>query len=174
MSIFGKIEELEEKGMWQSALFQLNRKLEISPSKQTAIRLLFVCWYALIEWGCLEFNEEAESEIFETQLKAATGFLLKNHPNDPEVNFYLGYMISLSAWFFSEKVGEWEEKARQMLSYAKEEEPNNAIYQMVYFGNIKADDEKYAYWCKQAKPLVKELYSGKGEFNLYFRQVLTR
>jgi hypothetical protein len=174
MSIFGEIEELEEKGMWQSALLQLNRQLDISPSKRTAIRLLFVCWYALIEWGCLEFNEEVESEIFETQLKAVTGFLLKNYPNDPEVSFYLGYMSSLSAWFFSEKVEEWEEKARQMLSYAKEEEPNNAIYQMVYFGNIEADDKKYAYWCKQAKPLVEKLYSGKGEFNLYFRHVLTR
>jgi hypothetical protein len=32
MSIFEQIEELEEKGMWQAALLQLNRELEINPS----------------------------------------------------------------------------------------------------------------------------------------------
>lgn len=83
-------------------------------------------------------------------------------------------MVSLAPWFFSERVEEWEEKAREMLFYAKNQEPNNPIYQMVYLGNINADDKEYLQWCKKAKPLVRSLYSGKGEFNLYFRQVLTR
>ena len=174
MSNFQHIEELEELGMWQSALVKLNRKLESEPNKEVAIRLLFVCWYTLIEWGCLELNEEAENEMFQDSLKVVTGFLLENYSSDPEVNFYLGYMVSLAAWLFSERVEEWEEKARQMLSYAKNQEPNNPIYQMAYLGNINADDEEYLQWCKKAKPLVQSLYSGKGEFNLYFRQVLTR
>ncbi len=64
MSNFRHIEELEELGMWQSALVKLNRKLESEPNKEVAIRLLFVCWYTLIEWGCLELNEEAEMKSF--------------------------------------------------------------------------------------------------------------
>lgn len=171
--MFEEIEELEDKGMWTPALELIKSQHELNPSKQTAIRLLFVCWYVLIEWGYLKLYAD-EYDNFDINLKKVTEFLFCNYEDDVEVNFYLGYMISMSAWDFSDNVAEWEKKADELLAYAVEKETNNPIYQMIYFANTDFGSEEYKYWCEQAKPLVQKLYSGKGEFNLYFRQVLSR
>ena len=83
-------------------------------------------------------------------------------------------MISLSAWYFSDEVEKWESKASDMLSFSAQTEPNNSIYQMVHLANNKSEGAEYLKFCKLAKQQVKQKYSGKGEFNLYFRQVLNR
>lgn len=174
MSIIKDIEKLEEKGLWQTALLALAGEFNRKPNKELGIRLLFVSWYVLMEWGALTCNEDIDLELFEKHLKDVKKFLIKNYTYDPEINFYLGYMISLAAWYFSDDVNIWEKKASQMLAFAAESEPDNPIYQMVYLGNEMPGGRKYEYYCKQARKLVTEKYSGKGEFNLYFRRVLFR
>jgi hypothetical protein len=171
MSIIKDIEKLEEKGLWQTALLALAGEFNRKPNKELAIRLLFVSWYVLIKWGALTCNEDTDWELFVKHYKGAKKFLITNYANDPEVNFYLGYMISLLAWRFDDSE-KWEKKASQMLAFAAESEPDDPIYQMVYLGNKSTGGKKYEYYCKQARKLVTERYSGKGEFNLYFRHVL--
>ena len=61
-----------------------------------------------------------------------------------------------------------------MLAFAAQSEPDNPIYLMVHLANSGDDQRKYEYYCQKALPLVNQKYSGKGEFNLYFRQVLSR
>lgn len=174
MRIIKKVEELEDSGLWLSALNILNREMDEHPNKAVAIRLAFVCWYTLIEWGCLDLNEKADQQEFESRLKTITNFLLENYYREADVNFYLGYMISLCPWLFSEKVDEWESKAQDMLACAVRKEPANAVYQMVYLANRNSSGCEYSKWCEKAKPLVEKEFEGNGEFNLYFRQVLSR
>ena len=174
MNTLSKIDDLEDNGLWKSALDLASDEIVKKPSKEIAIRRAFICWYVLIEWGCIGMNEPCDSEEFENGLVIATEYLLKQHPNDAEVNFYLGYMVSIAPWLFGSDADAWESKATTMLSLASKSEPNNAIYQMVYMGNQLSTGKEYDTWCKKAEPMVSNIYRGKGEFNLYFRQVLTR
>jgi len=174
MSIIGKIDNLEDDGLWKSALLALVAEMERNPDKSIAIRLLFVCWYALMEWGHFELNEDAESDFFQEHLMKVTDTILENYMNEPEVNFYLGYMFSIAHYYYSQDDTLWEEKTDQMLEFAARAEPSNEIYQMVNLGNKNSQGQQYYRYCELARPKVKELYSGKGEFNLYFSQVLSR
>ncbi|MDH5434337.1 MAG: hypothetical protein OEY19_10365 [Gammaproteobacteria bacterium] len=174
MNIIDKINDLEDKGLWKTALLTLALSMEQNPDQTKAYRLLFICWHTLIEWGHLNLNEDAESELFEEHLKKITDTILDKYMNDPEVNFYLGYMFSIVSYYYSQNHDLWEKKSGQMLEFAATSEPNNEIFQMVNLGNKNGHNEQYLKYCKLARPKVSALYSGKGQFNLYFRQVLSR
>ena len=178
MSIIERIENFEDKGLWKSALDILNTEMNKEPSKEISIRRVFVCWYVLVESCCIELNEPCELEIFEENLRTATEYLLKHFSEDAEANFYLGYMISIASWLFHKNADKLESKAKRMLAFAARAEPENPIYEMVYLGNKSSNEKGYWEACNRAAPMVEKLYKGKGkgkgEFNLYFRQVLTR
>lgn len=174
MSIIEEVENLEDEGLWQTALVRLVEEHEKSPSMEVALRLLFVCWYVLIEGECLDYSEEVDRQEFKKKLEDVTRYLTDNHIGESKVNFYLGYVVSLSAWYFSTEVEEWEANASRMLELAAKMEPENPIYQMVNFGNSAVSSTKYDSFCKRSRARVKDEYAGNGEFNLYFRQVLIR
>jgi len=168
------IEQFEDQALWQSALEVAADSFQQRPEKDTAIRLLFVCWYVLVEWPCIESEEELHNESFEHWLIKVTSYLITNFSNDAKVNFYLGYMISISPWFFSKDVESWEQRANDMLEVATQLESTNPIYQMVYLASIEDEGSDYEHYCELARPLVNDMYSGLGEFNQYFRDVLSR
>ena len=168
------IERLEECGLWQSALQGIAKSFEQRPDRETAIRLLFVSWYVLVEWPCIDSEENLDNDLFEFWLKKVSSYLVSNYSSDSKVNFYHGYMISISPWFFSKDVDFWEKRASNMLARAAQSEPDNPIYQMVYLANTGDEGNDYKHYCEIARPIVKDIYSGKGEFNQYFRDVLSR
>lgn len=144
MRIIQEIDELVEKGLWQTALLKLYDELKKRSSKEILIRLLFVGWYSLIEWHAgLCFAEEADEELFKRILAEATSFAIQKYKNDAEVNFYLGYMVSLSFWFFSDEIKGEEEEAEKMLEFAKNCDTNNPVYKMVYLASSCCGKRKF-------------------------------
>ena len=174
MNKLSYVEELEDKGQWQSAIAWLEDALIFGRDKDIEIRYCFICWYVLIEYGRLSSHKKLSAEEYELKLRKVSDVLITTYRNDAEVNFYLGYMGSLASWLFTDDCDAWEARSTQMLQFSACKEADNPIYQMVYLANVDGDKEDYQKWCELAKPIVTKKYFGKGQFNAYFSQVLSR
>jgi hypothetical protein len=182
--LFNTIDELEKAGLWQQAKNLLYKSFLENPNPAIVIRLCFICWYVLVEYGVIDIRESIDRDSFEECLKEVTAFALDRYNDNANVLFYLGYMISLSAWLwvdrnlkdkeFSDVVLNWERHATQMLAKSQELEPDDPIFRMAYLANIGKTGDAYIKACKLSRLIVQQRFSGTGEFDAYFRQVLTR
>src|SRR5690606_36970529 len=93
---------------------------------------------------------------------------------NPEFNFITGYAMSIFPYEFGDFT-EYERKSSALLAEARNLEPDNDIYEMVYLGNCEnSNSEEYLNAKNNAKPKVIEKYKGSGLLNEYFMQVLIR
>jgi hypothetical protein len=91
----------------------------------------------------------------------------------PEFNFIAGYTMSIFPYEFG-NFSEYECISSELLAKARNLEPNNEIYEMVYFANILDNSNKYLNAKNKAQLKVIKKYNGSGLLNEYFVQVLSR
>ena len=130
----------------------------------------FFIW-VIIEEMPNEFSEKIERE---KKLKEmfVEGFAIFSQ--NAEFNFIAGYVMSNFPYEFGD-FAEYERKSSELLAEARNIEPNNDIYEMVYLGNSEnSNSEEYIIAKNNAKPKVIEKYNGSGLLNEYFMQVLIR
>ena len=90
-----------------------------------------------------------------------------------EFNFIVGYTISIFPYEFGD-YEEFEKLGSKLITKAKNLEPSNPIYEMVYLSDIDSEESRYEIARKEAILKVLEKYNGIGLLNDYFRQVLNR
>lgn len=94
--------------------------------------------------------------------------------NNADFNFIAGYTVSIFPYEYGDYYN-LEKEGQQMLLKAKQLEPSNLIYKLVYFGSISnVDPREYRQAEIEAAPKVLETFSGTGTLNKYFKQVLYR
>ena len=172
---------LESAGRWLEAAELWRGRYADAHDPEAAIRLAFVCWYVLVEHGCIPDADGLRDVDFarlESVLQKVTTEALAIHADDPDVLFHFGYMASLFPWCFDPNdVSGWERRASEMLRRAWDIRPDDPVFEMVYLGDLplpERPEEPYRAACRRARPVVPARYVGDGEFDGYFRQVLTR
>ena len=90
-----------------------------------------------------------------------------------EFNFIVGYTMSIFPYEFGD-YDEFEKLSFQLITKAKNLEPTNPIYKMVYLNNVDSEKSNYENARKEATSKVLETYKGTGLLNDYFGQVLYR
>lgn len=183
MVTFNTIDDLERTGYWQQAKNLLYRDFLEKPGPEIVIRLGFICWYVPLEFGCIDVSEPFDRDSFTECLKEVTIYALGHYSDETDVLFFFGYMISLAAWYwcnpnpetgeFSDDVIDLEQRATAMLAKAHQLKPDNPIFTMVYLANICKIGAAYIKACKISRQIVQQRFIGAGEFDSYFRQVLT-
>lgn len=167
---------MEAAAYWQ-------REYDATYSPEAAVRLAFVCWWVLLEHGCIPMAEPLTEKDFAhlgATLTAVADDALARHEEDPHVLFHFGFMASLVPWYFApngpdDAVTAWEERARAMLRRAHRLRPDDAAYEVGFRGNrVETEEERGAYEeaRRRAYVGVQKRYGGAGEFDLYFRGML--
>ena len=98
----------------------------------------------------------------------------KTFADNADFNFIAGYTVSLFPYEYG-NYEDLEKEGNDMLLKAKQIQPDNLIYRLVYLGSISnVDQQKYRQAEIDAASKVLETFSGIGTLNRYFRQVLYR
>ena len=170
-------DELEKQEKWNEAktFMHLEWKRDQKDLKKF-IRLSFLCWYVVVDWGCID-TTDLQHEEYENLLKELTNHGLANNSEHPEFLWTFGYMISMFPYYFGEHE-EWENIGREMLSKAYHLRPSDPIIKLVYLGShdsSKLDNgAMYKTACLEVAPILSLTFKGDGAFQRYFKEVLYR
>ena len=167
-------DDLEAADDWDGALRARLREQEASPSdKNVLVKLAFLCWYVLAEWGCLSTKGLDEREYTRT-LRSVSSVLLSRFADDADVSWLLGYTMSLFPWEFGSDVPDAERRARELLEEAHRLRPDDPVVALVLFANRHDTGDEYWRACEAARPQLARRFPGHGAMDTYFRQVLDR
>ncbi len=98
----------------------------------------------------------------------------KAFPENADFNFIAGYTVSIFPYEYGD-YDDLEKEGQEMLLKAKQLQPDNIIYKLVYLGSISSVDPKeYRQAEIDAASKVLETFNGRGALNRYFKQVLYR
>ena len=169
-----EIEILEDESKWEQAREALLERYRTNPTDlQNVIRLGFLSWYVLVEWGCIQITEDMDTQIYQAILIEVTETGFNNFNGNPDFLWCFGYMIFLFPYYFGE-FKQWEQMGKEMTkkAYEKTKDP---MLKMIYLGcDVKQDLKGYYDACNEARPLAADRFSGNGVLNHYFAQVLNR
>lgn len=171
---WAEIDKLEESQKWCDAKYAtLKRWYEDIMNSYSLIRLGFLCWYIIVEWGCIDTTGMSEEDFSncEAVLKEVTEFGINNFADDPEFLWIFGYMITLFPWYFGDHL-EWEKKGTDMLAFAHHLKPEDPVITMVCLNG--QPERQYQDACQNSKALLTTRFQGVGVMSTYFRQVLNR
>lgn len=167
-------DELEEQGKWDEAKDYMLSEWKKDPQDlKKFIRLGFLCWYVVVEWGCID-TTDIDYDKYENMLKKLTNFGLNNF-DDADFLWTFGYIISLFPFYFGE-YEEWESKVGEVLEKAHNLRPDDPVIKLVYLGskNDAQYKKEYQATCHIVAPILKSRFRGNGEMQQYFREVLYR
>jgi len=169
-----EIEVLEDESKWEQAREALLERYRANPNDlQTVIRLGFLSWYVLVEWGCIHVTEDMNQRTYQTILDevAHTGF--DNFSDNADFLWCFGYMIFLFPYYFGD-FDQWQQKGIEMTKQAYEK-MKDPMLKMIYLGcDVTRDLRGYYDACYEARPLVATRFSGNGVLNHYFATALNR
>jgi hypothetical protein len=166
-----KIIELENNKKFELAFQAYFDLYSRNKSDFEVWKYFFFFLWIIIEEMPNEFSEKIEREnILKEMFAEGLAIFSKN----PEFNFIAGYTMSIFPYEFGDFT-EYERISYELLAEARNLEPNNDIYEMVYLGNSEnSNSQEYLIAKNNAKPQVIEKYRGIGLLNEYFMQVLIR
>ena len=168
-----EIDELESQKKWSEALSVAAKLFHEKPSKTIGIRYAFICWLILDEWGYFSDLYQEDNVDAQKGLNHVTEYLISTYERDPEVNFYLGYMMATTAWCFSKNTEELEARGKSMLKLSTELSPENDIYRLVALEAESESSNPLEYDLrKEVAPVILIQFQGQGGFGEYFRSVL--
>ncbi|WP_100334107.1 hypothetical protein [Bacillus alkalisoli] len=168
-------DELEKQEKWYEAknYMYLEWKNDQKDLKKF-IRLSFLCWYVVVEWGCIETTDLLHEE-YENLLKELTIHGFRKYSDQPDFLWTFGYMISMFPYYFGEHE-EWENIGKEMLAKAYHLRPSDLISKMVYLGILDSskldNDTAYKKACLEVSPILSLTFRGEGAFQRYFKEVL--
>ncbi|EKT3967421.1 hypothetical protein NTJ12_002509 [Flavobacterium psychrophilum] len=166
-----KIIELENNRKFELAFKEYVELYSRNKNDFEVWKNFFFFLWVIIEEMPNEFSEKIERE---KKLKEMFEEGLAIFSQNPEFNFITGYVMSIFPYEFGDFI-EYERKSSELLAEARNLEPDNDIYEMVYLGNSEnSNSEEYLNAKNNAKPKVIEKYKGSGLLNEYFKQVLIR
>jgi hypothetical protein len=166
-----KIIELENNRKFELAFKEYVELYSRNKNDFEVWKNFFFFLWVIIEEMPKEFSEKIERE---KKLKEMFEEGLSIFSQNPEFNFITGYVMSIFQYEFGDFI-EYERKSSELLAKARNLEPYNDIYEMVYIGNSEnSNSEEYLNAKNNAKPKVIEKYKGSGLLNEYFKQVLIR
>jgi hypothetical protein len=170
-------DELEKQEKWNEAKNFMFLQWKKDPQDHKKfIRLGFLCWYVVVEWGCID-TTDLKHEEYENMLKELTKIGFEKFSNNPDFLWTFGYMISLFPYYFGE-YEEWEDKGKQMLKSSYCFRPNDLIIKLVFLGSLdiksKEENKEYEETCRKVFPILSSTFRGDGELQRYFREVLNR
>lgn len=167
-----KVDTLECQEKWNEAkdyMYEEWKKDSLSLKKY--LRLSFLCWYIVVESGCLN-DPSINSEEYENILLEIKDFGFNHFGRDSEFLWIYGYMVSLFPYYFGE-YEEWEEKGQQMIYEAHQLRPQDSIIKLVY---IRGLPSSVVPGIKDLEQTVNEAlplrFKGNGELQRYFKEVL--
>lgn len=166
-----KVIELENNRKFELAFKEYVELYSRNKNDFEVWKNFFFFLWVIIEEMPNEFSQKIERE---KKLKEMFEEGLSIFSQNPEFNFITGYVMSIFPYEFGDFI-EYERKSSELLAEARNLEPDNDIYQMVYIGNSEnSNSEEYLNAKNNAKPKVIEKYKGSGLLNEYFKQVLIR
>ncbi len=169
-----EIEVLEDELKWEQAREALLERYRTNPDDlQNVIRLGFLSWYVLVEWGCIHVTENMNQRTYQAILQEVTQTGFENFPDKSDFLWCFGYMIYLFPYYFGD-FDQWQQKGIEMTKQAYEK-TKDPMLKMIYLGcDVKRDLRGYYDACNEARPLVADRFSGNGVLNHYFAAVLNR
>lgn len=170
-----------EKELNKIIELEINKKFELayvaycdlysrSKSDFEVWKFFFFFLWVIIEEMPNEFSEkiQRENKLKKMFVDGQTIF-----SKIAEFNFIAGYTMSIFPYEFG-NYAEYERKSTELLAEARNLEPNDEIYRMVYLGIAENNNDEYIKASISAESKVTEKYKGSGLLNEYFMQVLKR
>jgi hypothetical protein len=166
-----KIIELENSNDFELAFKEYHNLYNQDKSDFEVWKYYYFFLWIIIENMPNDFIEKIKRE---ERLKEMFSDGNSKFTNNPEFNFIVGYTMSIFPYEFGD-FDEYEKKAEELLEKARNLDPINPIYKMVYLSSsIDDNSEEYLLASAEAAQIVKEKYNGIGLYNDYFIQVLYR
>ncbi|MGI2326785.1 hypothetical protein [Planococcus sp. YIM B11945] len=168
-----KVDELEAAGKYKAALDIMTAMWKEEPlNLKVFLRLGFLSWYVIAEWGVLgDTNlEEAHFEELERLLKELTAFGFTEFNEEAEFLWLFGYMISLFPYLFDTE----EELGNRMINAAHNLKPEDPVIHLIYLKSFTweiATPEQFNVQ-KAAGRVLAAAFEGNGEIQRYFKEVL--
>ncbi|MCZ8521218.1 MULTISPECIES: hypothetical protein [Paenibacillus] len=176
MTDWNQINILEEANQDKQAFLLLKKAwTESGPNLPLAVRLGFLCWYALVEWGCSKPADAAEEDYdsFESTLQEVTKQGMRCFAGDPGFLWFFGYAITLFPYHFGD-YEEWHAIGSRMLLQAHRLRPHDPFIEMLYWGSQPSSSAAYAVARSKAALTAKERFAGGGRFQRYFLDLVCR
>lgn len=168
MTSIEKIQELESNGEIVNAISILENYTILN--ENFTIRLIFNYWYILIE---PEFDYlNIDHNIIEVKLKTLFTNAYTQFKNSPKFIFFIGYLISLTDWYFNMP----EKISLEFINKAIEKQPANLLFKwglkMQKTANELENDEDYKILLNSLQHNINEYFSEKGLLENYFRNLI--
>jgi hypothetical protein len=167
-----EVDQLEQKEDWNEARdYMYNEWKKEKLNLKKYLRLSFLCWYIVVESGCLNDSTINDAE-YEYLLMEIKDFGFKHFSQDSEFLWVYGYMISLFPYYFGE-YEEWEEKGNQMIYKAYKLNSQDPIVKYIYIRSFPSSIVPGAREIEQVvNKLLPERFKGNGQLQSYFKEVL--
>ena len=125
-----KVDNMERDNKWLEAIMFLKEKIT-SESKNidNYLRVIFICWYVLLETELDEDSNEAKS--IQKSLNYYTNQARLTFQDDNRLNFFLGWMINISFWYFDfimDSEADADNIGKEMMYKAYKSNPENLLY----------------------------------------------
>lgn len=143
------------------------RQTKFPEEKSLLIQEAFILWYMLVEGE--EFMNFTESDI--TRMLYKNSIIFKeSYFNDPDYNFIVGWMLSISPWFY-EGVFD-EEDWKQMLLFSYKTNPKNKLFKWAMRGEFSLSKSEVAELSKELEKNFDSYYAHGNFIKSYFIDVI--
>ncbi|WP_226793620.1 hypothetical protein [Bacillus sp. B1-b2] len=164
-----ELDQLEKDENWHAAKALLLGTWKKYPHDlKVTLRLVFFCWYLIIEDGPVNVKN-MDLEELQTVLDEVTLFGLTNYNTDPAYLWCFGYMMSLFPYYFGDDFEMLEEKGKSMLKQVYTKVPNDPVYKYSYLACIskKVSSEVTL----QLQAILEDRFKGEGLLSSYFKSI---
>lgn len=123
-------------------IYQLEHAVKEDPSLENYVQFLFICWYLVMEKGCISHEISDEFLMEKLTIYYGRGQTLFFH--NPRFNFFLGWMLNIAHWYFGIKDADLGEK---LLLKAHSLDNDNPLYKWAcaeYLGLPAAEVKRLA------------------------------
>ena len=170
MTLREQFDVLEYEGLWDEAI---ELAYENRDQTDAMCRCVFYGWYLYLESFCIEPAPSQEA-IEKAQQNLRSVFPEAMKSEQPDVLMEIGYGMDIAFYLFPGDPNENNRRYTSILQRALELRPQDPICKRLYKGSIPGArdidaDMEFERWCA----LVANRYPGKGEYDKYFRSILT-
>lgn len=124
LSFSDGLDKSEEEGRWNEDLvLAIEEQAASVKTPDSYIHLLFVCWYLLLEKGCIKHN--IPDDFLLQKLRHNYNLASTSFSDDAKFMFFSGWMLNITPWYFDVKD---DELGNALMQKAYDTEPDNKLY----------------------------------------------
>lgn len=169
-------DQLEKESDWNAARDKLYHNWKENPQDlKVFLKLSFLCWYLVVEWGVENTSKVQESDYddYEELLQELYHYGILHFKEDAFFNAVFGFMIELFPEYFGEDYDKTKEFGDSLINKSFNLNKEDPFIELIYLsGRTPSRNPAYSNAVEKHFTTVKNMLKGTGVFQEYFSYML--